>query len=103
MKHYEFPESQGFKDVKRIMVALLLIVVVAMLFGCTSSVGETTESWKLPKGLEDCKVYDVGYKPNAITMTAIRCPNSTTSVDYNSGKIKKRVITVDGTQYEEKN
>lgn len=55
-----------------------------------------TEQFNLPDGLKDCSVFQVEAK-NGAKMTAMRCPNSTTSVQYYQGDEEQSVVISEGT------
>ena len=81
------------------MKKLILLVAVLFLTACEPSTSEQTGKYKLPKALEDCSIFELGSGDGAL-ITAMRCPNSTTSATT-QGKRKKRVVVVDGITYEE--
>lgn len=57
---------------------LLIISYVVLLAACTPTTSEVSGEFKVPKGLEDCKIYkmrDSSGKP----IYVVRCPNSNTS------------------------
>lgn len=72
------------------MKKLIAVAIVAVvLTGC--EYGETTNDFKLPNDLKDCKVYTVEGKTKDLTI--IRCPSSNTTVRYSYGKNIHRTIT----------
>lgn len=71
------------KKFKQVCVVAASILAIGMLSGCEKSTKEATESFTMPKGMEDCKVYYMSssYGSNIIV---VRCPNSATTT--RSGK-----------------
>lgn len=63
------------------------------LTGCSKETVETTDTIILPEGLKDCKLYRVSDGFNTIKI--MRCPNSSTSTKYRSGKTDRQAIVVD--------
>ena len=51
----------------------------------------------LPDALKDCTFHYVSSGGNGITVA--RCPNSTTSTTYPSGKTKRTSVVIDGAEY----
>ncbi len=79
------------------MKKLILLLCVALV-ACDEHTEEVSGKYKLPKELSDCKVFYLYGEGQAIT--AMRCPNSSTSVVTGS-KTKRKTIVVDGVSYEE--
>lgn len=89
--------------------ALLTIGLLALLSGCYKDKDApeyytkelSSEGFK-NSGLSDCKSYKT--RPNLETGTVYvtRCPNSTTSTEYASGKSRQTVIVIDGVEYVKK-
>lgn len=69
------------------------------LVGCGYRASQEIHVESLPKELKDCRLFQIEVG-TLDTMRAMRCPNSTTSVNYPSGKTRKTVIVVDGIEYE---
>jgi hypothetical protein len=65
---------------KKIMLALC---VGLLLGGCDATTTEV-HGFILPEGLKDCKIYRLRDGISHITVT--RCPNSSTSTQYQTGK-----------------
>ena len=77
-------------------IGLTLIV----LAGCTPSAQEQT--WPvLPEGLKDCKFYKLTDE-STNTIRVVRCPASSTSIEYQVGKSRQTTVTVDGVEYVKK-
>lgn len=69
------------------MKKFLMIAVLAMtLTGCDFSSKELTSNYSLPNGLEDCHLYRVTPDSMGKTLYVVRCPKSSTSTTYSSGK-----------------
>lgn len=66
----------------KLLISLILLV---FLGGCDMSSEDTTKNYSLPDGLKDCKIY---YMQNSYGnhITVTRCPMSSTSTQYQSGK-----------------
>ena len=74
------------------------IAIVLFLVGCTPSTNEIGNNYDIPKELSDCVFLNMrDTVTNSIKV--VRCPNSTTSVNYASGKTTQSVIVVDGVEY----
>lgn len=66
------------------------IIMTVGLIGCIdNSPHEITDRSGLPDGLRDCAVYTTDYG------TVIRCPNSSTSLSYMSGKVQVHTTVID--------
>lgn len=72
---------------------LLLISAMIVLAGCTPSAKQIFPE-VLPDGLTDCKFYSIT-DSNGLTMRIVRCPNSSVSTKWKSGKTEYRLATVD--------
>ena len=82
---------------KKLFAALAIFITLA---GCTPSSSVITFE-SLPKALEDCVVYELSNSKSE-RMKVMRCPNSSTSVTYKSGKTAQHNIVIDGVTYEKK-
>ena len=82
------------------MKKLIVILSVVVLAGCTDRARIVNFS-AMPPELLDCKVYAIS-NSNGEHITVMRCPNSTTSTTYPSGKTTKSTIVIDGETYEKK-
>lgn len=81
------------------MKYIIMIMAVA-LAGCTPSAHEVI--WPVvPDGLKDCKFYEIT-NSNGATIKVIRCPMSTTSIQYQSGKTTVNTVVIDGVEYTKK-
>ena len=74
------------------------IAIISFLLGCTPETEEIGNKYDIPKELSDC-VFLKMRDTNASEIIVVRCPNSTTSVNYTSGKTTRSVIVVDGVEY----
>lgn len=88
-------------------ILLALVCAAALLAGCNENDPpkkgisyEVTNRYDMPAGLSGCTVYLVEGNSFATNLSVMRCPNSTTSTTYASGKTHKTVIVVDGIEYE---
>jgi hypothetical protein len=78
---------------------ILALVGVAALItvGCDAYVKQTEIAVTLPDGLKDCKFFTVKPNTDASVLNIVRCPNSSTSVNYRSGKSDFTTVTVDSS------
>lgn len=63
------------------MFKFLLLAATIALVGCSTQTTEISDSYQLPDGLKDCKVYYMQSKKEQ-SITVLRCPNSQTTVHY---------------------
>lgn len=81
------------------MKLLIVILGVIMLTGCEPSYKDYTKSFtNLPEGLKDCKIYGI-QNGNSMSLSVVRCPNSTVSTTYKSGKTTTTTVVIDGKHY----
>ena len=75
----------------------VLMMTSALLTSCAehNPVAEA-EQYALPDGLKDCKVYVVTKQNGGGKMKVLRCPNSSTTTSYQSGKTTQSVTLVEG-------
>ena len=78
---------------KKMMVVGL--VLVGILSGCEKETIDKTNHYALTDGLEDCRIYTL-HGDNGGFMQVIRCPNSSTSTHYKSGKTSYDVTVIEG-------
>lgn len=74
---------------------ITIILCVFLLTGCDPKSTDTTSTYKLPPQLSNCKVFQLTNSHGGI-VTALVCPNSTTSTTYSSGKTTATVVTFNG-------
>lgn len=82
------------------MKKLIVILGVLMLAGCYDR-ARIVNFPAMPPELADCKVYAIN-NTNGEHITVMRCPNSTTSTNYSSGKTTRSTVVIDGETYEKK-
>lgn len=74
-------------------IAIAALVLSALIVGCNQS-----EAFKpnapLPQGLKDCKFYNIWQSGSLLRV--VRCPNSSTTTNYQSGKTNTSVTVVEG-------
>lgn len=70
-----------------------------VLSACTPSANEVSYP-VLPDELKDCKFFRVDN--GGFPIRVVRCPNSTTSATFQSGKTTKTTVVIDGKEYVEK-
>lgn len=78
----------------------LIGLTLILLAGCTPSAQEQTFP-VVPEGLKDCKFYKLTDE-SANTIRVVRCPGSSTSMNYQTGKTRSNSIVVDGVEYTKK-
>lgn len=80
-------------------VALILLTLLG-LAGCGGSTpGANQIAFEvMPNELEDCKAFNL-QNSHYDYITVMRCPNSSTTTRYKSGKTTKTTIVVDGVTY----
>lgn len=80
------------------MKHFLIVLTGFLLIGCTPETTDITGNFVLPNELSDCKIFYM--RPSDVgSITVARCPNSTTSTTYSSGKTTHTTIVVDGVEY----
>ena len=77
-------------------VQISLVAATVVLVGCSPSY-EAMSMPVLPDELKDCKFYYVSNGDRG--MRVVRCPNSTTSTTYTSGKTTRTDVVIDGVTY----
>ena len=81
------------------MKSLMVVLGVVILTGCEPSYEEKTQNFTiLPDELKDCKFYSVRSNTGS-NLDIVRCPNSTTSTPYKSGKTTATTVVIDGKKY----
>lgn len=70
----------------------LIIIAALLITGCTPETTEISDTYSLPKGLQDCQIYQMS--GSIARLYVVRCPNSTTSTTTTSGKITTSVATI---------
>jgi len=73
---------------------IALIMTTLILLGCTKT-EDQTNLYDLPVELKDCTVHQIATKDGKWSATVVRCPNSSTSSTYKSGKSTRTVTVVD--------
>ena len=68
---------------------ILTIASVLVLTACDVEPynKELTQTYPLPDGLEDCKIYYLQNK-SGNSLKVVRCPNSSTTTQWQAGKIQ---------------
>ncbi len=81
------------------MKLLMVILCVIMVTGCEPSYEEKIQNFTiLPAELKDCKFYGVRSNTGS-SLNIVRCPNSTVSTTYKSGKTTLTAVVIDGKHY----
>ena len=78
-----------------------IYVISLFLSSCDlnfKATSEETSSFTLPEGLKDCKIYGI-QNGNSMSLSVVRCPNSTVSTTYKSGKTTVTTVVIDGKKY----
>jgi len=80
---------------------LTLVAIFAAFLTACEPYAEQLSVPVLPDELKDCKFYMVSANGRGY-MTVVRCPNSTTSTTYNTGKSQYTTVVIDGQEYVKK-
>lgn len=83
--------------------ALLTVATMIALAGCNKNTYESSGKYLLPDELSDCKIYVLQADGIGETLNVVRCPNSQTAVNYQSGKITTNTVVIDGETYQKVN
>ncbi len=83
------------------MKKFAIIFALLSLSGCFKNSYSTVKFPETPPELSDCKFFNMSNDDGAF-ITVARCPNSTTSTTFTSGKSKRTVVIIDGVEYEAK-
>jgi hypothetical protein len=81
------------------MRKLILLTMIA-LAGCENGYREKSYP-AIPPELKDCRFF---YLSNSAgdSIQVARCPNSTTTTTYRSGKTTRSAVVIDGVEYVQK-
>lgn len=83
------------------LMILYIICVVLVLSACTPTAREATHNYKLPSELSDCKIFRL-MNDSGDVMYVMRCPNSSTTTNYSTGKTSRSITLIEGNDdYEE--
>ena len=76
--------------------SLSLFLTCFLIIGCTEPYHKEKDEFynAMPEGLKDCKVFYV-YADSSNSLNIVRCPNSSTTASYMSGKTTETVATVE--------
>jgi hypothetical protein len=77
----------------------ILLLLVLVLAGCGPAEYKEQHFSQMPPELKDCKTYYIT-EGNGGGITVMRCPEATTSVNKQEGKVKKTYVVIDGKAYE---
>lgn len=77
-------------------VKISLAAAAVVLAGCSPNYNSLSMP-VLPDELKDCKFYIV--TDGIRELRVVRCPNSTTSTTYSSGKTSRTDVVIDGVTY----
>ena len=73
----------------------LILFSTIFVMSCSNYTEDLSQAYELPEELKDCKVYWIAKKDNQNGFKAMRCPLSSTSVSYSSGKHTVTTITIE--------
>lgn len=82
------------KIVQKTFLCMTVMMTFGMLSGCEKETKESTSSYALPEGMQDCRIYQMQGQ-NGESMTVVRCPLSSTTTDYHSGKTTRSVSVLE--------
>jgi len=76
-----------------------LFLTCFFIIGCTEPYHEEKDKFYsvMPEGLEGCRVFYL-YAGND-SLNIVRCPNSSTTANYKSGKTTKTVATIETAEH----
>lgn len=83
-----------FNITRKFLVSLTAVFALGILSGCEKETKENTSKYALPEGLQDCKVYNMRGE-NGVDLNVVRCPLSSTTASYTSGKSTHTTTTVE--------
>jgi hypothetical protein len=76
------------------LIKLSALITLMLLAGCESETKTTTSQWILPPELVGCDMYDMVSSTNQ-RITVMKCPLSSVSTEYRSGKVTNFAQTVE--------
>lgn len=74
------------------MKSILVLVTILSLTACEKYSEQIDNKFSLPQGLQDCQLFELHNDAGGRIIMG-RCPNSTTSVDYQCGKTRCESLT----------
>lgn len=80
---------------KTALIACLSLSYIAMLAACSPSY-EQMHYPVLPEELKDCRFFQITRGAGEY-ITVVRCPNSSTTTQYSSGKTKVQTVVVENS------
>lgn len=83
------------------MKKIAIILAAFALTGCYKNGYSTVKFPETPQELSDCKFFNMS-NDKGTHITVARCPNSTTTTNFRSGKVNRSVVIIDGVEYEKK-
>lgn len=73
-----------------------LLLSTLLVAGCTPSAREMTADFTvMPEGLKDCKIYRLTPQGGMGSINVVRCPLSSTTTMYSSGKTRHNTTVVE--------
>lgn len=83
------------------MKILAVALFAVFLIGCDKQTREVSGEYALPGGLQDCKIFYLtgGGGGGLSLLKVMRCPNSSTSTNYTSGKTTHTNVVIEGVEY----
>lgn len=81
------------------MKYLLMSIAILCLTACDRKYTSVDDQFSLPPEMKDCKMFSLQSTYGNV-VTAIRCPNSSTTASYMNGKARTNTIVIDGVEYE---
>lgn len=79
---------------KKPLTMLFVLIFAMSLTGCEKETKDNTASYDMPEGLKDCKVFGLKNDSGG-WITVVRCPLSSTSTTYPSGKSTSTATVVE--------
>jgi hypothetical protein len=82
------------------MRRMMILAALLAVGGCSNGYKEKSFPVK-PVELSDCRFFELNNADGG-SITVARCPNSSTTTTYKSGKTTRSTVIIDGKQYVEK-
>ena len=85
------------KIAQKVLICISAVFALGILSGCEKETKEHTSKYALPEGLQDCKVYNMRGE-NGSEINVVRCPLSSTTATYKSGKSTHTTTTFEAVE-----
>jgi outer membrane PBP1 activator LpoA protein len=85
------------KIAQKVLICISAVFALGILSGCEKETKENTSKYVLPEGLQDCKVYNMRGEDGS-ELNVVRCPISSTTATYRSGKTNRTTTTIEAVE-----